>query len=126
MPDTRTIRFKIDMSPTDLPGIGGWANGFTLTKELTGDLNGSSEGLFINAGQVEGKRSYVVIEKLSGTTAEGGEAGLILEHGGFENDDAAWFGRIVPGTGHGDWEGVTGSIRFDSDADGEFMMLTFA
>lgn len=125
MSDTRKIRFQITMTPTDLPAIGAWANGFALTKELTGDLNGSSEGLFINAGQVEGSRSYIVVEKLSGTTAEGGEASVIVEHGGVENDDAAWFGRIVPGTGTGDWEGMTGTITFDGDDEGEFMLLSF-
>lgn len=124
MPDTRKIRFSISMTPTELPAIGGWANGFSLTKELTGDLNGSSEGLFINAGQDEGMRSYVVVERLAGTTAEGGDAGVVVEHGGVENDDSAWFGRIVPGTGIGEWEGMTGTIKFDSDDDGEFMLLT--
>lgn len=124
MTQTRTMRFEITMSPTELPGIGAWANGYTLTKSLTGDLNGSSEGLFINAGQVEGMRSYIVVEKLAGTTVEGANASVILEHGGIENDEAACFGRIVPGTATGAWEGITGSIRFDSDDDGEMMMLT--
>ncbi len=123
MPDTKTIRFEIEMTPTDLPGIGDWSNGFTLTKTLTGDLLGTSEGLFINAGQVEGMRSYIVVERLSGQTADGQPAGVVLEHGGIENDDSAWFGRIVPGTGNGAWEGMTGTIRFERDADGETMVL---
>lgn len=118
------MRFQITMSPTELPGIGTWASGFTLTKALTGDLNGSSEGLFINAGQVEGMRSYIVVEKLAGTTVEGTNASVIVEHGGIENDEAACFGRIVPGTGTGAWEGMTGGIHFDSDEDGELMVLT--
>lgn len=124
MTETKTLRFQISMSPTQLPGIGEWSNGFTLTKDITGDLIGTSEGLFINAGQAEGMRSYIVIEKLSGQTGDGKPAGVILEHGGVENDDSAWFGRIVPGTGSGAWQGITGSIRFESDADGEMMVLT--
>lgn len=114
------------MSPTELPGIGEWSNGLTLSKTITGDLIGSSEGLFINAGQAEGMRSYIVIEKLSGKTPDGEDAGVILEHGGIENDDSAWLGRIVPGTGVGAWEGLTGSIRFASDDDGEMMVLTLS
>lgn len=124
MPGTRTIRFKINMTPTELPGIGAWSNGFTLSKELSGDLKGTSEGLFINAGQAEGMRSYIVIEKFAGTTADGDEAGVIVEHGGIENDESASFGRIVPGTGTGAWAGITGTIHFDSDDDGEMMVLT--
>lgn len=124
MTHTKTIRFHISMSPTELPGIGEWANGFTLTKELSGDLKGMSEGLFINAGQAEGMRSYIVVEKLTGTTPDGAEAGVVLEHGGIENDESAWFGRIVPGTGLGAWEGITGTIRFDSDDQGEMMVLS--
>lgn len=84
---------------------------------------GTSEGLFINAGQAEGMRSYVVVEKLTGKTPEGEDAGLILEHGGVENHDDAYFGRIVPGTGTGAWEAITGTIDFDSDDDGEMMVL---
>lgn len=124
MSNEKILRFKIEMSPTELPGIGEWSNGFTLTKVITGDLVGSSEGLFINAGQAEGMRSYVVIEKLTGQTPDGEEAGVVLEHGGIENDDSAWFGRIVPGTSIGAWEGMTGTIRFESDDDGEMMVLS--
>lgn len=124
MSNEKILRFEIAMSPTELPGIGEWSNGLTLTKTITGDLIGSSEGLFINAGQAEGMRSYIVIEKLTGQTPDGEEAGVILEHGGVENDDSAWFGRIVPGTGIGAWEDMTGTIRFASDDDGEMMVLT--
>lgn len=118
------LRFTISMAPTSLPGIGAWSNGFTLTKELSGDLIGTSEGLFINAGQAEGMRSYIVVEKLTGKTVDGESAGVILEHGGIENDASAWFGRIVPGTGTGAWEGITGNIRFENDDSGERMVLT--
>lgn len=119
-----SIHFTLKMTPTELPGVREWANGFTLTKELTGDLVGTSEGLFINGGTAEGMRSYIVVEKLSGTTAQGEEAGVVLEHGGVENDADAWFGRIVPGTGTGAWEGLTGRVRYDSDEAGELMVLT--
>lgn len=124
MSETKILRFQILMSPTKLPGIGEWSNGFTLTKDITGDLIGSSEGLFINAGQAEGMRSYIVIEKLTGQTGDGKPAGVILEHGGIENDESAWFGRIVPGTGSGAWKDLTGTIRFESDDEGEMMVLT--
>lgn len=126
MSNEKILRFEIAMSPTDLPGIGEWSNGFTLTKTITGDLVGSSDGLFINAGQAEGMRSYIVVEKLHGQTPDGEEAGVILEHGGVENDDSAWFGRIVPGTGIGAWEGMIGTIRFARDDDGEMMVLTLS
>lgn len=125
MSNEKILRFEISMSPTELPGIGAWSNGMTLSKTITGDLVGTSEGLFINAGQAEGMRSYIVIEKLTGQTPDGQDAGVVLEHGGVENDESAWFGRIVPGTGIGAWEGLTGLIRFDSDEDGEIMVLTF-
>lgn len=125
MSDEKILRFEISMSPAELPGIGAWSNGMTLSKSITGDLVGTSEGLFINAGQAEGMRSYIVIEKLTGHTPDGQDAGVVLEHGGVENDESAWFGRIVPGTGVGAWEGLSGTIRFDSDDDGEMMVLDF-
>lgn len=124
MSDEKRLRFEIAMAPTELPDIGKWSQGFTLTKTITGDLIGSSEGLFINAGQAEGMRSYIVVEKLSGKTPDEEEAGVILEHGGIENDDSAWFGRIVPGTGIGAWEGMTGTVRFERDDEGEMMVLS--
>lgn len=124
MSEQLSIHFALTMTPTELPGVSAWANGFTLTKVLTGDLIGTSEGLFINGGTTEGMRSYLVVEKITGTTALGEEAGVVLEHGGIENDPDAWFGRIVPGTGTGAWKGLTGTVKYDSDDAGEFMVLT--
>lgn len=121
---TKTIRFDITMTPTEVPVIGAWTNAFALHKDLSGDLTGTSEGLFLNSGQTEGSRSYIVIEKFVGTTADGESASVIVEHGGLENDENACFGRIVPGTGTGAWEGIAGGIKFDGDDDGEFMVLT--
>lgn len=112
------------MQRIELPGISAWSNGFALSKEISGDLDGTSEGLFINSGQVEGMRSYMVSEKISGTTAEGEEASVIVEHGGVESDDSAWFGRILPGTGTGAWQGISGTVKFDADAEGEMMVLS--
>ncbi len=123
MSKTFTIRFEISMTPTELPGISDWSNGFTLEKNLSGDFIGTSEGLFINSGQAEGMRSYMVTEKLSGQTAGGEPSELILEHGGIENDESAWFGRIVPGTGTGAFADATGTIIFDADDQGEMMVL---
>lgn len=123
MSKTITIRFEISMTPTELPGISDWSNGFTLEKNLSGDFIGTSEGLFINSGQAEGMRSYMVTEKLSGQTADGEPSELILEHGGIENDESAWFGRIVPGTGTGAFANATGTINFGNDDEGEMMVL---
>lgn len=118
-----TIRFQINMTPTELPGISDWSQGFALSKELTGDFIGTSEGLFINSGQAEGMRSYMVTEKFSGQTADGEPGEVIVEHGGIENDEAAWFGRVLPGTGIGAFANATGTISFDGDDQGEFMVL---
>lgn len=63
------VRFEIvDWDETALPGVlDGWASGAKMRKTLSGDVPGSSEGLFINSGTEEGQRAYIATERITCT-----------------------------------------------------------
>ncbi len=94
-----------------------------MKKTVSEGIAGSSEGLFISSGTVEGSRSYVAVERIIGTLADGRSGSFIVHHGGLESLPETWFGHIVPGTGTGDLAGVTGSARIAHDEQGAFFTL---
>jgi len=123
---TAIIRFTIDgWDEIDTDPLSAFASTIRMRKQLSGDLTGESIGLFINAGQQEGSRSYMVCERFTGTAKDGTESSLVVEHGALEDDDSATFGRIVPGSGTGIFTNARGTIAFDGDDEGEFMRLDY-
>lgn len=125
--DTAIIaRFEITgWDETELPGLASdIAYAAKMRKTFTGGLAGSSEGLFISSGTDEGSRSYVAVERITGTLSDGRTGSLTVHHGGLESDPETWFGHIVPGTGTDDLAGIGGNARIQHDADGAFFAIT--
>ena len=118
-------RFQITCwEETDLPGLPkGAASGAKITKDFTEGLAGSSEGLFITSGPNEGSRSYVAVERITGTLADGRSGSFTVHHGGLESSPETWFGHIVPGTGEGDFAAFAGSARIGHDEAGAFFTI---
>jgi hypothetical protein len=118
-------RFRITgWEETDLPGLPeGAASGVKMTKEFTEGIAGGSEGLFISSGTEEGSRSYVAVERITGTLPDGRKGGFSVHHGGLESSPETWFGHIVPGTGDGDLAGVAGSAKIGHDERGAFFTI---
>ena len=109
---------------TDLPGLSnGAASGAKMTKEFTEGLIGSSEGLFISSGADEGNRSYVAVERITGSLPDGRSGSFTVHHGGLESSPETWFGHIVPGTGEGDFAAFAGSAKIGHDAQGAFFTI---
>lgn len=118
-------RFQITgWEETTLPGLPeGTADGAKMTKEFTEGIVGSGDGLFISSGADEGSRSYIAVERITGTLADGRSGSVTVHHGGLESDPATWFGHIVPGTGEGDFVGFSGSAKIDHDEQGAFFTI---
>jgi hypothetical protein len=121
-------RFQITgWEETDLPGLtAGAASGAKMTKTFSEGIDGTSEGLFISSGTEEGSRSYIAVECIAGTLADGRSGSFIVHHGGLESDPNTWFGHIVPGTGAGDLAGIAGSARIVHDEQGAFFSIVLA
>jgi hypothetical protein len=113
-------RFTVDgWDAVTLPGVeGDWAQGAVLPKTFTSGLMGSSVALFISSGSMEGQRSYVAVERITGTLDDGRSGAFTVHHGGLESDETTWFGHIVPGSGTDDFVGLAGSARIQHDETG--------
>lgn len=129
---TTTIiaRFTVDdATPLQVPGIepdssgADWVGVMRFTKTFTTGIVGSATTLFMSAGTVEGSRSYVATEHISGRTDDGGEGTFTVQHGGLESDPETWFGHIVPNTGTGDFASWTGLARIAHDDQGAFLEI---
>jgi hypothetical protein len=118
-------RFTITgWNETDLPGLAGEvAAGAKMTKAFTESITGSSEGLFVSSGSEEGSRSYVAVERITGTLPDGRSGSFTVHHGGLESSPATWFGHIVPGTGTGDLAQIAGSASISHDEQGAFFTI---
>jgi hypothetical protein len=124
---TIVARFQIiRWDETSLPGAeGGWAHGAAMGKTFTEGISGTSKGLFITSGKVEGQRAYIATEKITGTLEDGRSGSFVVQHGGLESTPETWFGYIVPGTGTGDLEGITGKAPIHHDETGAYFELAF-
>jgi hypothetical protein len=103
---TFTVNMK-PITPTPAEGIAR----FSGEKEIHGDLEGTSKGEMLSAGDIKsGNAGYVVMEMVTGTLA-GKHGSFALQH--FATADAS--GRkmnviVVPGSGTGDLKGITGTF----------------
>lgn len=104
--------FEIAMTPADalLPGSGR----FDFTKTWTGDVDGTSNGVMLSAGDPgAGSAGYVALETFEGTIA-GRRGTLAFQQLGMMQGGAAELRyEIVPGSGTGELAGHQGQIALD-------------
>lgn len=120
-------RFSVDgATPTSPEGLNAdWVGMLVFRKTFSSGIVGSGTTLFMSAGAVEGSRSYVATEIITGRTDDGREGSVVVQHGGLESDPASWFGHIVPETGTGGFAGWRGTARIEHDADGAYFRIRF-
>lgn len=125
---TLIARFSVDgATPTKAESLDAdWVGLLVFAKTFTAGIVGSATTLFMASGEVEGSRSYVATERISGRTDDGREGSFTVQHGGLESDPASWFGHIVPHTGTGDFADWAGSARIQHDADGAYFEIDLA
>jgi hypothetical protein len=94
-----------------------------LTKTFTGALAGKGLVEMLSVANAEGPRSYVALERVTGTL-DGREGSFVFKHVG----DVTGAGptlelTVVPGTGTGALAGLTGRGRIDIDAAGKHTLI---
>ena len=102
---------------------GGWVGAVEMRKEFTAGITGSSVALFVSSGEIEGQRSYIAAERITGTTDDGRTGSVTVHHGGLESAPETWFGHVVPGSGTDDFAGWSGSARIQHDDSGACFVL---
>jgi Protein of unknown function (DUF3224) len=125
---TLTARFTVDSAePRQVAGLeADWLGVMTFEKTFTAGITGHATTVFMSAGTIEGSRSYVATERITGRTDDGREGSVTVQHGGLESDPGSWFGHIVPGTGTGGFADWTGSARIAHDDQGAYFEINLS
>jgi hypothetical protein len=121
---TLVARFAVDgWEPRTVEGFDEeWVGVARMSKELTAGLVGSSVVMFLASG-VEGSRSYLAAERITGSTDDGRTGSVTVHHGAVEGKPDSAFGLVVPQSGTGDFADWSGSARIEHDEDGAFFVL---
>jgi hypothetical protein len=94
-----------------------------ITRTFSGDLEGTARAELLTVSAREGSAAYVALDAVSGRLG-GREGSFVLEHHGIVSQAGAdTAGVVVPDSGTGDLEGLTGTARIAVDPDGTHRLL---
>lgn len=83
---------------------------YSLDKQFHGDLEASSKGEMLSAGNPSTSGGYVAIEKVSGTL-NGRSGSFVLQHSAtMENTKPHLSVFVVPGSGSAELSGISGTM----------------
>jgi hypothetical protein len=106
--------FDVNVSPLPLSYDGGEAMcaRFSLTKQFHGDLEGTSDGEMLSAGNpASGTAGAVAVERIRGTLA-GRSGAFAVQHNATMNAGAQSLHiTVVPGSGSGELAGISGAMK---------------
>jgi hypothetical protein len=124
MTQTATGRFDIETKPEASFGDG--IGRFSLTKQFHGDLEGTSIGEMLAVRtHAPGSAGYVLIEQVRGTL-KGRSGAFILQHYGLMDRSKPELSvRVVPDSGTGELEGITGEMTIDA-ANGHAYVFSYS
>ena len=89
-----------------------------IERRFQGDLEGEGTAELLTATAEDGTAVYLALDRISGRL-EGREGSFVLHHRGVLSADGAEIdGAIVPGSGTGELEGITGQGAITVDDDG--------
>ena len=114
MPTRATGPFDVKLAPQTFEGApdGAKLGRFTLEKQFTGDLEGTSRGQMLSAGtDVTGSAGYVAIEQVTGTV-HGRSGTFALQHSGtMARGIPSLSIGVVPDSGTGQLKGLAGTMN---------------
>jgi uncharacterized protein DUF3224 len=91
----------------------------TIDKQFHGDLEGTSKGQMLAAGDAKTSGVYVAIEKFNGTL-KGRSGTFILHHTGLMTRGVPQLSiTVAPDSGTGQLAGLTGKLTINIAADGK-------
>lgn len=99
--------------------LSGVVDRFDFTKTFHGELDGTGKGLMLSAGNPQaGAAGYVAIETVRGRLGSR-EGGFALQQFGTMHDDSQTMHyEVVPGSGRGELDGISGTIHLTVEDDG--------
>jgi hypothetical protein len=95
-----------------------------IRKQFTGDLEATSVANAILYQTPVQSGGYVALERITGKIGDR-EGSFVVQHSGIRDTDGSGpaYGDVVPGSGTGGFEGVTGSMKIAQDDTGEYFLL---
>jgi hypothetical protein len=86
----------------------------SVTQDLSGDVSGTGQAEWLMSYGDDGTAHFVGLQQLEGR-ADGREGSVVLETiGDFDGTEATWTAKVIPGSGTGDWSGMSGEGRFQA------------
>lgn len=118
MANTARGTFDVTMQPGPVE-LDGAISRFELSKSFHGDLQGTGAGLMLSAGDPQaGAAGYVAMETVDGTLG-GRQGGFALQQfGTLDGGSQTLHYEVVPGSGSGQLDGLTGILHLNIDGDG--------
>src|SRR5436190_1327206 len=111
MTSTARGTFEISMKPGP-PELEGAVSRFDFSKTFHGDLDAAAAGVMLSCGDPQtGAAGYVAIERARGRLGDR-QGGFALQQLGMMRDGSQTLHyEVVPGSGDGDLEGVSGTLH---------------
>ncbi len=110
--------FDVTLTP-GVAELGGAVGRFELTKRFHGDFEGTGTGVMLSAGDPQaGTAGYVAIEVVKGRLGESEGGFAFQQFGTMRAGSQTLHYEVVPGSGHGELSGISGTLRLTIDADG--------
>jgi hypothetical protein len=95
------------LTPSPAEGLGR----FSLDKQIHGDLEGTSKGEMLAAGDAKkGAAGYVAMELITGTLAGKRGSFALQQTGTMDQNGLKMSAVVVPGSGTGDFVGIAGTF----------------
>jgi Protein of unknown function (DUF3224) len=110
--------FAIKMGPASAD-VDGHVDRVDFTKTFSGDIEATGSGVILSAGDPRaGEAGYVAIERVHGRVGDR-EGGFALQQFGTMHSGAQTLHyEVVPGSGEGGLEGISGTFHLTIDNDG--------
>jgi Protein of unknown function (DUF3224) len=110
--------FDISLAPGPSE-LGGAVSRFEFTKTFKGDLEGTSTGVMLSAGDPQrGAAGYVAVEIFSGKLGDRDGSFAFQQFGTLLGGSQTLHYEVVPGSGERGLSGISGRLRLTIDDDG--------
>jgi hypothetical protein len=123
---TEIARGTFEVTLTPQPDDGSGIGRLELAKTWSGDLAGAGHGLMLSAGDpAQGSAGYVALEVVEGTLAGRPGSLAFQQLGVMHAGEQELRYQVVPGSGTGELEGITGSLALTVDEHGHSYELAY-
>jgi hypothetical protein len=95
-----------------------------IRKEFAGEMTGTSVANAVLYQTPVKSGGYSAIERITGKIGDR-DGTFVVQHSGIRDAEGngPFYGDVVPGSGTGDFEGVTGTMKIGQGESGEYFLL---